>query len=178
MSVIANVFGAVSMIIMFASYLCQKRSGYLKAQIFANGFFGLQYLCLGGYSAGITALIGIGKNIWFYWFEKKLLKPSWKVLLSLEIIYLAIGIITYDGLISMIPIAISCIYTWAGWQPNLKITCVVGLLVSVLWIVYDIWVGAYVAIIASIAEAIASVIGYIKKKANKEGTDNDTVVTE
>lgn len=72
------------------------------------------------------------------------------------------GVFTYENSISIIPIFIALIYTWAAWQPNLKITCSVGILVGLLWVVYNANVGAYVSIIGGVIESISGLIGLIR----------------
>ena len=168
MAILATISGAISMFVMFLGYIVKKRTSYLTAQMIANFFYGLQFMLLGGYSAGCAALVGIGKNIWFYYYEKKNLKPSIIALVVLESIYITIGVLTFDGLVSLIPIFLSCTYAWAGWQTNLQITRIVGFLASILWVFYDIQVGAYISIFASAIEALACTIGFIKKARAKD----------
>lgn len=158
----AQILGFLSLVFLCLSYLSKTRRSYLSNQVTANVLYCLQYFCLGAKTAFISSLVSTVKTIIFNNEEKKKGKIDFWLLILFEIIYLLVGIFTYDNVISIIPIFIALIYTWAAWQPNLKITCSVGILVGLLWVVYNANVGAYVSIIGGIVESISGLIGLIR----------------
>lgn len=96
-------------------------------------------------------------------------KTSILVLLIIELLLVIIGIFTYDGIYSLIPIFIACIFTYGNFQSNLRITYSIGIVVAVLWTVYNFVVGAYVSLLGNFFELFASLIGFIRilKLSNK-----------
>lgn len=167
MKIIAQFFGLLALLLMFMSYQKNKKKEFLHLQVFANIFFGIQYLLLNAISACFSSFISTIKTVVFYKYEKEDKKISVLTLLIFEIIYIVFGIFTYNGLASIIPIFIACIYTYGTWQKNLKLTYSIGVFVAILWIYYNYIVGAYVAIIGSIFEFIASATGLIKLLKDK-----------
>ena len=96
-------------------------------------------------------------------------KTSILVLLIIELLLIIIGIFTYDGIYSLIPIFIACIFTYGNFQSNLRITYSIGIVVAFLWTVYNFVVGAYVSLLGNFFELFASLIGFIRilKLSNK-----------
>ena len=172
MNILAQIFGTIAIILSFKSYQCKKRCSFLTLQTLVNVFYGIQYLLLNAYSGGVTSLISIIKNLSFYGYVRNDKKVPVYVLIIMESIFIMTGILTYDGLISIIPVLISCFYTWAGWQNSLKTTCVAGMISAALWIIYNAYAGAYVSLIASVIEIIGSTIGFIKHKKSDKTENN------
>lgn len=171
MVVLAQVFGLLSLLFMSLSYISKDKEAYLKKQIVANVLYGLQYLCLFALSGFITSVISSIKTILFHNEHKKKGSISLCLLLVFEVLYLISGILSYNGFISLIPVIISIIYTWASWQPNLKITCIVGIVVGLMWVTYNASVGAYIAIFSGVIESVSSAIGLVKQcklRGNKD----------
>ena len=169
---LAQIIGAFAVALMIISYLNTKKERYLFFQITCNIFYGLQFFLLNAYSAMGICIITIIKSILFYLYEKKNKNaPLWALILT-EIVTIIFGIIIFDGFDTLLPIIISCIYTYATWQKNLKLTYITGTCISVLWIIYYSIIGAFVSISGGIFELCASIIGVCKlnKLKNKENT--------
>ena len=78
------------------------------------------------------------------------------------------GIITFDGIISLFPIIITLLFSYATWQNNLKVTYFISFIVMVLYIIFNFYVGAYVSIISNVLELISTIVGLIKLKNKKD----------
>lgn len=171
MNYIAQILGFIALIFIVLSYQNTKKERFLLIQIFANIFFGLQYLTLKAFSAFCSSVISLIRTIIFFKYEKKNNKVPIIILIIILLIITIFGIITYEGIYSLIPIIIALAYTYGTWQEKLKLTYTIGIIASILWIYYNFLVGAYISIIGSIFELFASLIGLIKvlKKIKKEG---------
>lgn len=159
----AQIAGVLSLIAVLISYLLNNRNQYLIAQIIANVLYGLQYLLLGGMTGFVTCFIAIARTVTFYIVDRKGKKATLLLLLLFEGLMVLSGILNYAGLISLIPVAIGCLYTWATWQPSYKVICVVGTIVGLMWCIYNFSIGAYAAILNGLVETTAGVIGLIKQ---------------
>ena len=174
MSIIAQICGALSLLFLVCSYLSKDKNTYFKHQLVANIFYGLQYLLLNALTGFITQIVSIVKTFEFGREQKKYNKTSIISLIIFEVLYIATGFLSFSNPISLIPVIISLGYTWASWQPNLKITCIAGILAGLLWFIYNLNVSAYVALISSVIESFSGLIGLIKHiKAGKEGYNLD-----
>lgn len=162
MNLFAQLFGTIAVIIMFLSYLKTTKARYLFLQILCNVFFAIQFFCVSAFSAAGICIITIFKSFAFYKYENENKRIPMSLLILFELITIAFGIYIYTDFNSLLPIIISCFYTYGTWQKNLNITYSVGTFASVVWIVYNFIVGAYVAIIGNVAEFIASLIGMYK----------------
>ena len=167
MFILAQVFGALALILLSISYLQKKREKYLVIMASATILYAIQYFLLHALSGALVNTFSTLRNFIFYFMEKKTTKPSFILLFTFLLVYILIGIFTYNGLISLIPISISLIYAYGVWQPNLKVTYFIAIIAAILWIIYNYFVLAYVAVFASIIELIASIIGFIKVIKNK-----------
>ena len=170
MNIFAQIFGILALIIMFLGYQKKSKKEFLSMQIFMNICFGFQYFLLNAFSALASNIISIIKSTIFYKYEKEEKNIPLLFLIIFEIIIIISGIFTYNGFYSIIPLFIAILYTYGTWQKELQNTYKIGVFVSILWIYYNFIVGAYVAVIGSIIELIASISGVIKiknVKANK-----------
>ena len=162
MNIYAQIVGTVAVVIMFCSYLKTTKAKYLFLQILSNIFYATQFFLLGAFSATGICIITIFKSVVFYIYESKNKKiPIWSLILF-ELITIAFGIYIYTGFNSMLPIIIACIVTYTTWQKKLDITYFSITVTSIVWVVYNLSVGAYAVIIGNVIELIASLSGLYK----------------
>ena len=62
----------------------------------------------------------------------------------------------------MIPIITAVFYTYGVWQDDLKKFRIIAFIVPLTWIVYNIHVEAYVGVLLTIIEAVATLVAIIK----------------
>lgn len=156
---IAQFFGILALISCFMSYQKTKKQDFLIIQFITNAFYIMQYLILKAYSGCYASSISFIKNVLFYNLEKREKKISLGILIIFEIAFIVGGILTYNGIYSLIPIFIHCVYTIGTWMKDLKITYITGSVTAILWIIYNLIVEAHVSIIASAVELVASILG-------------------
>lgn len=176
MNLIAQIFGFIALIIYCVSLQTTKREKLLKALIICNVFYCLQYLMLNAYAALFSCLIGAVRSIIFVKYEKENKPVSLWILLLVIGITIYSGILSYNGLISLIPIITGIMYSIAVWQPNLKIFRINSVINALCWIFYNIQVGAYVSILSSIIELISGSIAIIKLDVLKKCSSNNNFV--
>lgn len=168
MNIMAQIFAIIALIFMFFSYQKKSKKDFLFLQIFMNIFFGIQYFLLNAFSALVSNIISIVKSAIFYKYETENTKIPFSIFCIFEFIILISGILTYNGLFSIIPIIIALMYTYGTLQNKLTNTYKTGVLAAVLWIIYNYLVGAYASIIGSIIELISSIVGLIRLTNNKD----------
>ena len=169
MEYIPQLIGFLGLVLLVTSLQINKKGIILFLQIFANLFYGLQYILLNSISGGIMSLVSLIRCIVFYFYDKKGKKdiPETSFYL-LTISCIVVGIFTYTNILSIVPILATILYTYAMWQKELKVFRRLSCLISALWITFNFSVGAYVVLLGSIFELISSIIAIyrfdIKKK--------------
>lgn len=118
-------------------------------QVIANGIYGIEYLLLGAFSAASMNFLSFLRLLVYYFYALLNIKmPKWILFVFITLVLL-FGIITYDGLISLLPIIITVLYTYAFWQNNLNVARIIYIVAAIIWIYYNYEVGAYVGIIGN-----------------------------
>lgn len=175
MKFIPQIIGAIALLFMFFSYQKKNKKDFLFLQVFANIFFAIQYFFLNAFSACVSAIVSTIKTVVFYKYEENNKKISLFILGLFLLVYILCGIFTYNNLYSIIPIFIACLFTYATWQKNLKLTYSIGVFISILWIYYNYLVGAYISIIGSCFELFSSCLGLINLiKSNKKSQKKES----
>lgn len=137
-------------------------------QVIANGIYGIEYLLLGAFSAASMNFLSFLRLLVYYFYALLNIKmPKWILFVFIALVLL-FGIITYDGLISLLPIIITVLYTYAFWQNNLNVARIIYIVAAIIWIYYNYEVGAYVGIIGNALEITTGLISLIKYRGGKK----------
>ncbi|MBE6152730.1 MAG: YgjV family protein [Firmicutes bacterium] len=171
MNFLAQILGCFGLIFLIISIQNNNKKKILLFQIFANIFYGLQYITLNSFSAGLMSLVSLIRCVIFYKYSEKSKTTPKYILFILLLIICIISIFTYNGVISLIPILATILYTYATWQDNLKKFRIITTFVALLWIIFNSFVGAYIALISSVFELFNGLVSIyrfdIKKEKNK-----------
>lgn len=162
MNILSQILGILA-IITFAIAPHQKnKKGVLIFQTIANILYALQYTLLYAFSAVIANGIDGIKNFIFYFYEKNEKKIPLKILWIYIIVIVILGVITFNGAYTMIPIIVSLLYAYAVWQDNLTIYRIITIIGSIGWIIYNCIVGAYVSILGNSFQLLSAIIAIIR----------------
>ena len=165
--VIAQIVGAIALVCTCVSLQQNKKSRVLAFQIFANIFYFLQYYFLGAIAGAAISAIGAFRVYMYYQCNKRKVKPNIIPWFFYCLTFL-LGVITYDGLISIIPTITSLMYTYGTWQNNLKRFRKIAVVVATLWFVYNLCVGAYVGLISTTIEFASAAIAIYRLDIRKK----------
>lgn len=161
----AHICALIGFIFLIISTQVKKKKEILLFQSLFSLFFFLQYLLLGVYSASILCLFGLIRNIVFYFKNNKI---SNNIIIFLTLI---VGIITglydmknYIFIIAFIPTIINVAYSYILSKNNIVLIKKVFLVCSIMWIIYDYFVKAYVGLICNSLEMLSYIYYFIKKK--------------
>lgn len=158
----AQVLALITCVISALSYISKRKDIYLAEQLSVNILYCLQYLILGAFSGAISNIISLAKYIVFYINAKKGKKnPLWQVIFFC-LISLILGCFALSEWYTVIPIVTSVIFTVAIWQDNPVVLRIIVIVCSLLWIVYNISVGAYVSAVYSGVELVFALVTMIK----------------
>lgn len=153
---LAQVFALLSSLCLLISFWQKKRIKILFFQILDSTFDIIQYALLGAYTGSLISLLGATRA---YTFTKTNNKYFLFLFLSL---YIIASLLTFNGLISFIPLIAALIYTIVTWNKKEKNIRLFSILVFILWFIYDILVKAYVSSITDIVLVVSNFMAFYK----------------
>ncbi len=168
MVILAQILALFAILFWVISILLKNKKNILLMQVIANGIYGIEYLLLGAFSAASMNFLSFLRLLVYYFYTSLNIKmPKWILFVFIALVLL-FGIITYDGLISLLPIIITVLYTYAFWQNNLNVARIIYIVAAIIWIYYNYEVGAYVGIIGNALEITTELISLIKYRGGKK----------
>ncbi len=161
---LAQFFGFLGLLAMVIALFQKSKSKMLFWVIFNCIFFSLEYLFLAAFLGMGSNVVALGRT---YLFKKKdedkRFDSIW-IYVIVMVLYTIIGIFTYDGLISLMPIIAEYIYATALWQKNVDHIRYGTAIMVVIWLIYDIIVQAYPSAICDTIVLISTLISIVKSK--------------
>lgn len=159
---IAQFLGVLSMICMILSSWQSKRKKILFYLVFDNIFCFIQYIMLSAYNGAFTNIIGLIRTVTF---TKKGSNEFYKtnnILYIILALYSAIGILTYKNLLGLFPTIASLFYAIVLWQEKPKDIRIGTSVMLFMWLLYNIFVKAYIGAVCEGIMLISSIFAIIK----------------
>ena len=160
--IIGNIFGIIGLIYSAVAYHKKEKKDILKLLIISNSLSLIQYMFLQAYTGCITIIISIIRNIIAL---KKKNKNENIILAIFIILYIVMGIITYNSIFSILPIIASIMYVIGIWNGNENIIRKTGLINMYLWLIYSI---STFAVAGAIQNIILIISTHIAIRNNRE----------
>ena len=169
--IIAQGIGIVAMLFNILSYQCKKQKMVIALQLFGGAFFSLNFLLLGATVGGILNILATIRAIVFL-FKEKLKADRLPWFLAFIAAYIGVYILNftlfereltlYNMLLELLPV-IGMVALNVGFR--LKDAAAVrkcGLVSSPAWLIYNIAVGSWGAIICEVLTLISIFIGMFR----------------
>lgn len=165
-NIFAQITAIIGWLLLVYSYYRDDIDELLFVQIISSIFYCLSYFLLGAYSGLIVCFLELLKSIAYY----KTDKDEFIFFVTMPL-YIFIGIFTYDGLISLLPVFGSLIDGFSLTK-NKNIATVGSIISNILWLIYDIVLLAYVAAVTDgilvVSNTLLLIFGYSRLlKTNK-----------
>lgn len=162
--IIGNIFGIIGLIFSAVAYHKRQKKKILLDLIISNCFSLLQYLFLQAYTGCITIIISILRNIIAI---KKGEKNKNFVLIIFIILYIVMGILTYNSIFSILLIIASIIYLLGIWDGREDVIRKTGLINMYLWLIYSISTWAIAGVIQNIILIVSTHIAIRNNREEK-----------
>lgn len=166
--ILAQILAVVAFALTTISLQFKKKSKLLILQIASNVAYTLEYAFLGAWSGAISFVIGTIRNITYYIYDKKGYKPNKIVLIIFILLIVGAGMYTWEDPTSILPMIALVLWTVVSWQNNTKWMRVAEALICVMWIIYDLFVGAYTGLITEFIILGSTVIGMFRHDRKKK----------
>ena len=161
----AHICALIGFIFLIISTQVKEKNKILLFQSLFSFFFFLQYILLGVYSAGILNLVSLVRNIVYYKNTNKISTYSIIILTFLVgLICTIFDMKNYIFIISVIPLIINLLYAYSLSKKNIVLIKKVFLVCSIIWVIYDYFVKAYVGLICNSLEMLSYVMYFIRSK--------------
>ena len=165
--ILSQVFVVFSYIFIGLTYFAKNRKLLLFYSITSLIMSAISYLCLSAWSGFAMVILAFIRNIIFLIQNKKddskeIKSIDWVILFALILISAIFAIITYEGFLSLFSIFATLGYTISVWQKNDKVYKIMGVFVSLLWIVYFIFISSIFGIICEGILLISEIVSVIK----------------
>ena len=172
--IISQIFTIISYTFLATTYYAKNRKNILMLNNLTQITFIIAYIFLEAWSGLVMAVVALLRNVIFLIDENKsgkrenVNKTDIIVLVSIYFISIISSIFTYDGVLSLLPVLATMLYTYAVCQKNVKTYKLLGIIIETLWTFYNIYIKSLFGIILQVIMLASCVIGYIleSKKVN------------
>ena len=178
-NIIANIVGVLAVILFVLSYQLKTRKGIVLCNAVSRALYVLQYLLLRAFEGAVLDVLGIVASIFAQNKDKSFIKKYLKiVIISINLLIIAMGILLYENIFSLLPMFGVLLHTGAFWLTNEKHIRRISFLGSPFWLVYNIISGAYGSaagdMMTMISIALAIYRYDFKKLPNKNNELNES----
>lgn len=182
--IMAQIFALAGLGSNIASVQCKRRIWVLLFQISANVLYAVQYVFLDAWPALAVSIVSALECVVVYYYANRMLtkatekvaiksdsnvgratdntaKMPLSVLILIMVFTTVFGLMDYTDALSLVPVAVTIAYSWAVWQPNLRIFRIIAMLIPVGWFIYNMHVGAWVSMCTAVVEfcsALAAIV--------------------
>ncbi|MEE3342675.1 MAG: YgjV family protein [Bacilli bacterium] len=149
--IFAQIIGLIAWGLLVYSYYKKNIDEILKYQVVGGIFEVLHYFMLGAFSGLTVVILELIRDFGYYKAKND------KIIFILTIpVYFFIGYFSYNHFMDLLPVAASCVDGYA--LTNRKKIAVVGSIINnCLWLIYDLYCGSYVGVIAEILFIISNI---------------------
>ena len=116
--IIGQVFGGIALLILIISFQKNEKKFLLKFQTVSSLLYAIQYIFLNAFTGCFMNLTCMIRNFIFNKYNDK--KIPIYVLLIIIFLMIALSLISYNGIISLLPMFAVVFYSIALWRGNLK----------------------------------------------------------
>ena len=153
--------GLMGTVLFFLSYQCKSNRALFRVQLASYVFYTTHFLLLGAVTGGISYMLNTVRSFCLSG-RQAFLKGKWMcvILCTLQMLTL---IVTWDGFLSVLPIAANIAATIGGYTHNPRKIRIVGMFInSPLWIVYNVAVGSWAGVLDELVTEASMVISILR----------------
>ncbi len=166
---IAQVVGILAVATFLLSYQQKKRRNIILFNVTSRILYIIQYFLLGAFSGAVLDILGAAVSVIA---EKKdmpiIKKHLTAVIIGANLLIVAVGLLLYEDVYSLLPIAGVLLHTGAFWMSNEKVIRRISLAGSPFWFVYNFKSQAYGSAVGDILTMVSIVIAMIKYRKKEE----------
>ena len=174
--ILIQAIGFVAMAIGILSFQRKKRASIIAFQMTASTLWSLQFLLLGGYTGAIQNALNIARGFVLVQKRKHKWADSYVTLAVIILCFAASGFITVgiEGVWALLPIAASIASSFALFADKEELLRKLSLIVSPLWLIYNIHTLSIAGIVAETLTIISIFVALYRFRENKKNKIDNT----
>ena len=182
MKEIAFVVGILAVILYLLGYLQKKRNAIIALNLTSRILYIVQYILLGAFEGAALDVCGSVSSVLAQNKDRKFMKKALPfVFIGVNVAIIAVGLLLYVDIFSLLPIVGVLLHTSAFWISNEKAIRIVSLLGCPFWLIYNFVSGAYGSCIGDVLSMVSLGISMVrydilpKKKKPEEEKSSDSL---
>ena len=176
--IISQVFGTVAACIIVSSFQFKDVRKLLVMQTLSSVLFALQFVFLGAYAGCICNVLGAFLRVAVYVRDKRGCLPGERKgrtplsspwMWAFCIAFAAVGVVTYTGVIELIPPVAMIVFTYASWNADAKFIRKMNFFIcSPMWLAYNIFNIAVAGIATEVLNMLSIAVSWYRFFAKKK----------
>lgn len=166
--IVSQIIGISGAAFLLLSYQQSTHRKIVTTQIFSGLLFSVQYFMIGAYTGMAANLVGMTRSIVFSFRGKSKIADSVVCPIVFAALSVAVGIITYVDLSSLLPMAAMAIATFVLWIPKAQKLRALTLPTSFMWLVYNIICRSYSGILTEVFGELSVIIGLFRFREKRQ----------
>lgn len=158
----SQICGLIVSAAAIASMQLKGIKSVLVCQLVCNGVGALSYILLGGFSGCGIYLVALGQSIVYFFFRLKDKKAPMLVAIGFILLYILCSVSTYQAPSDLISAAAALTCALSLIQEKPSVYRAFMLANGVIWMIYDVNLGAYTMILSHVATALSAGVGIVR----------------
>lgn len=167
MDFLIQLIGFVGLATSILAFQFKKHRGIVLCKMSSELIFALQYILLGAWTAAVLDGISVIRNTLYTNFVKRG-RSTLPVIIGFCAFVVVTGIVTFDGWLSLLPIAAKLLTTISYGMKNEKLLRFITLPSCIMWSIYNLQVGSLGGALGDTLTLISLLIGIYKFDIKKE----------
>ena len=167
MDFLIQLIGFVGLATSILAFQFKKHRGIVLCKMSSELIFALQYILLGAWTAAVLDGISVIRNTLYTNFVKRG-RSTLPVIIGFGLFVVVTGIVTFDGWLSLLPIAAKLLTTISYGMKNEKLLRFITLPSCIMWSIYNLQVGSLGGALGDTLTLISLLIGIYKFDIKKE----------
>ena len=140
---------------------------FLFSQLIVNTLYVLHYVLLSATTAVAVCIVCVLRTLIFYLYRRADKDaPIW-LLTIIFIVVIGAGLVTWQNMLSILPVLATISFTYGQWQHNIQTTRKTAIAGNVGWVIYNLFCFAYVDLIGKIVEITSYAIAMYRHDKGK-----------
>ena len=167
MDFLIQLIGFVGLATSILAFQFKKHRGIVLCKMSSELIFALQYILLGAWTAAVLDGISVIRNTLYTNFVKRG-RSTTPIVVGFCLFVVATGIVTFDGWLSLLPIAAKLLTTISYGMKKEKLLRFITLPSCIMWTIYNLQVGSLGGALGDTLTLISLLIGIYKYDIKKE----------
>ena len=141
MDIVIQAIGFIGLILSIVAFQFKKHRPIVLCKMSSELVFAIQYVLLGAWTAAVLDCISVIRNLLYSHLVKKN-RSTTPVIVVFGIFVVITGVTTFDGWVSLLPIASKLLTTVSYGMKNERWLRIITLPSCIFWIIYNLFVGS------------------------------------